>query len=94
MSPESKLENSNPEQRREAEIRRHVRRLAEFYRHLTVYLVVCSLLWALNLWNYARIDKSVPWYAYWAIYPTLGWGIGVFFHGLSVTRFGSWFSTE
>jgi|GEM_PF-435674 len=72
--------------RREREIRRRVRRQAEFYRHLIVYVAVCGLLWAINLTHYARIERAVPWFGYWALYPTLGWGIGVMMHGLATTE--------
>ena len=47
-----------------------------FYTHLAVYVVVNLLLVVVNLWT--SPDH------YWFQWPLLGWGIGVFFHGLDV----------
>jgi len=47
-----------------------------FYNHLIVYVVVISLIWILN---YVTTPGN-----YWAIWATIGWGIGLFFHGLGV----------
>ena len=69
---------------REISIRRRVRRLAEFYRHLMVFLTVISLIWLLNAWQFYNRTQVIHWYSWWALWPTLGWGIGVFFHGLAV----------
>ncbi|MBL8312065.1 MAG: 2TM domain-containing protein [Burkholderiales bacterium] len=69
---------------REAAIRRRVHRLAEFYRHLFVYVLVNLLLWAINGWQLWNSPAASKWWAYWALWPTLGWGIGVLGHGLSV----------
>ena len=51
-----------------------------FYGHLTVYLAVNTLLLIINLVNYAG--------ELWFVYPLFGWGIGVFFHAISVFVFG------
>jgi hypothetical protein len=80
--------------RREAEIRTVVRRQAEFYRHLIVYVLVIGLLWIINAVQYSRIDKAVPWYAWWALFPTLGWGIGVLMHGLYASNLPVFFSAR
>ncbi|TAG79427.1 MAG: hypothetical protein EAZ21_10505 [Betaproteobacteria bacterium] len=68
---------------RELVIRRRVERQAEFFRHLLFYLVVCTLLWAINLWQIRDIGfmRTERW---WAFIVTAAWGIGVFTHGLSV----------
>ena len=50
-----------------------------FYIHLAVYVGVNALLIIINL-------ASSPQYL-WFKWPLLGWGIGVFFHGLSVFVF-------
>lgn len=50
-----------------------------FYTHLTVYLAVNLLLVIINLTN---LTEGV-----WFVYPLLGWGIGLFFHALSVFVF-------
>ena len=50
-----------------------------FYIHLAVYIGVNILLIILNL-------ITSPQYL-WFIWPLFGWGIGVFFHGMSIFVF-------
>ncbi len=50
-----------------------------FYVHLSVYIVVCTLLVVINL--FTSPDQM------WAIWPLMGWGIGLLFHALSVFVF-------
>lgn len=45
-----------------------------FYKHLTIYLLVNCVLITISLWH------GKP----WALFPLLGWGIGLSLHGLSV----------
>jgi len=52
-----------------------------FYIHLAVYVGVNVLLILINL------SKS-PEYL-WFKWPLMGWGIGIFFHGMSVFVFSS-----
>jgi len=47
-----------------------------FYRHLIVYLAVNALLFIINIITAPR--------ALWFYWPLIGWGIGLFFHGVSV----------
>jgi transcriptional regulator with XRE-family HTH domain len=54
----------------------HVRRVKGFYIHLTQYVIVNTLLIAINLLTFHRY--------FWAIWPLLGWGIGLLNHGLRV----------
>ncbi len=52
-----------------------------FYWHLSVYLVVMTVLIIVNL---------TTWSEYlWFKWPLFGWGIGLFFHGLAVFRLSS-----
>lgn len=51
-----------------------------FFIHLTVYVVINLLLVVINLVT----DPRHLWF-FWALF---GWGIGLFFHGLSVFFFG------
>ena len=47
-----------------------------FYIHLTVYVLVNSLLLAINLqFSQGRL---------WFIWPLCGWGVGLICHGLAV----------
>jgi hypothetical protein len=57
--------------------RRRARAKLGFFFHASVYVVVNFGLIALSLYNGRA----------WAIFPLLGWGIGLLFHGLSVWVF-------
>jgi len=50
-----------------------------FYIHLTVYVGVNVLLVIVNL-------LTSPFYR-WFIWPVMGWGIGIFFHGMATFIF-------
>jgi transcriptional regulator with XRE-family HTH domain len=54
----------------------HVRKLKGFYLHLAQYVVVISALFTLNLWQSTNY--------LWAVWPALGWGIGILTHALRV----------
>ena len=54
----------------------YVRDIKGFYTHLITYVIVIVGLFALNL-----ITSSGH---LWAIWPALGWGIGVSIHGINV----------
>jgi len=51
-----------------------------FYIHLGAYILVNGIMVAVNLLTSPG--------EYWFIWPLLGWGVGVLFHGLSVFVFG------
>ncbi|MDZ4051748.1 MAG: 2TM domain-containing protein, partial [Phenylobacterium sp.] len=51
----------------------HVRKVKDFYIHLTQYLIVIPILAGINLVGY-------PQYL-WFVWPALGWGLGVLAHG-------------
>lgn len=79
---------------REITIRRRVHRIAEFYRHVFVYIIVIGTLWVINLWTVWSGNLPHRWYSYWAIWPTLGWGIGLLMHGLSLLPVWGFFSQD
>ena len=54
---------------KESTARKQAKREASFYRHLTSFVLVNAFLVALNLF-------TSPGH-FWAIYPLLGWGIGL-----------------
>ncbi|TDN83035.1 hypothetical protein DET49_1225 [Salegentibacter sp. 24] len=56
--------------------RKQVKAEREFYGNLTSYLIVIPVL---GLFNYLSYSEFM-----WVVFPAIGWGIGVFFHGLSV----------
>jgi len=54
----------------------YVRDIKGFYTHLIIYIIVVGALFALNL---IRSPQRL-----WAVWPAIGWGIGLLFHGLNV----------
>ena len=50
-----------------------------FYTHLTAYLLINTVLAAIWL---VTADGGL----FWPIFPMLGWGIGLVFHGLETFR--------
>lgn len=74
--PTSPAPNLPPLPADEREAMEYVRDIQGFYTHLVQYLVVMVLLVGINLW-------TSPGY-FWAIFPAIGWGLGVAVHGLSV----------
>jgi len=59
----------------------HLWRIAEarasFKRHVTIYLIMVVVFWAIWYFtNGSRYDSGLP----WPVWPMFGWGIGVFFH--------------
>lgn len=59
--------------------RKRVKEKKEFFRHLSSYVSVIGFLCLLNLF-------TSPGH-FWAIYPALGWGIGLFSHYTRVFGF-------
>lgn len=64
----------------------HVRKLKGFYGHATIYALVIAFLCAVNL-------LSSPHY-FWAIWPALGWGLGLSYHGLRTFDLIPWLSAD
>jgi len=61
--------------------RKRVEAKFSFYIHLSVYIVVNLLLIVINF-------STSPQYL-WFKWPLIGWGIGLFFHALSVYLFSA-----
>ena len=55
---------------------RHVRKIRGFYGHLTQYVVIIS---GLAIFNFFKSPNYL-----WVIWPALGWGLGLMFHGMRV----------
>ena len=53
-----------------------VKDLRDFYGSLMAYLIVIPLLWYIN-YEFSN-------FIWWAIFPTIGWGIGLAFHAYRV----------
>jgi 2TM domain-containing protein len=60
--------------------RRHVAALRGFYTHLTVFVLVNILLFAINI-------LTSP-HSLWFYWPLIGWGIGLLAHAFTVFGFG------
>lgn len=63
-----------------------VRAIKSFYSHLITYAIVISLLFILNL---ATTSSYI-----WAVWPALGWGIGIISHGLSTFEVFNFFGAD
>jgi hypothetical protein len=55
---------------------------ADFKSHFQTYVLVNIFLWAIWALGNQNDHRGMP----WPVYPTLGWGIGVFFHYLGAYR--------
>lgn len=61
------------EEKRYLKAKERVEQIKGFYGNLIAYCLVIPFLWYINY----RTTNFL-----WAIFPTLGWGIGLFFHGM------------
>ncbi|RZJ36231.1 MAG: histidine kinase [Flavobacterium sp.] len=59
-----------------AQAKKRVEEIKGFYGNLTSYLIVMLGITLINLLTYPKF--------LWFIFPAIGWGVGVLFHGLSV----------
>mgnify|MGYP000554310573 CR=1 FL=1 len=78
-----KLTNSRQE---EANAMEYVRDIKGFYSHLIKYIVVISLLFIINVSTNSDY--------LWAVWPMLGWGVGVISHGLNVFEVFNFFGPK
>ena len=69
------MENQEAYQR----AKKRVKAKLGFYIHLAIYMFVNTAIIVINM-------STSPEY-FWFIWPLLGWGIGVFFHGMEVFVF-------
>ena len=66
--------------------KKRVAGLREFIIHLTVYVIVNSGLFLLDLFTSPG--------SFWFFWPLIGWGIGLAMHALSIFRTRSWFGAD
>lgn len=59
--------------------RKRVKKKKEFYKNFLSWMVICSGLMIFNALNYRG--------HWWAIYPFIGWGMGVLFQAFDVFGF-------
>ncbi len=55
---------------------RHVRKIRGFYSHLAKYVIVIS---GLAIFNFIKSPNHI-----WVMWPALGWGLAILFHGMRV----------
>ena len=72
---------------REILIRRRVHRLADFYRHAVVFVIINILIWIV-------VYFSSRWFAWFAFWTTVSWGVGLLIQGLAVLPFWNFLSPE
>lgn len=70
------MENSDEKLYKEA--RKRVRRVRRFYSHVLTYIAVGIFLTFVNWYS-----NPGRWWVQWV---WLGWGIGIFFHGIGLFR--------
>ena len=63
-----------------------VRKLKGFYLHGVQYVLVIALLFAINLMTYPKF--------LWAVFPALGWGVGLMMQGLAIWSHSPLFGAE
>ncbi len=71
---------------KETEAMEYVKDIKGFYSHVIKYVVVISIL--------AIIDIVTSPGKFWFYWPALGWGIGLFLHGMSVFEIMSFFGPK
>ena len=76
----------NTEEAKYQEAKERVEAIKGLYIHLIVYVVVNLLLFSINM--------IVSPDSLWFIWPLMGWGVGLFFHALSVFGFGPRFGAD
>ncbi len=74
------------EQERYLSAKKKVEKIKGFYGNLVSYIVVNLVLFGINMSTY-------PDYL-WFFWPLLGWGIGLFFHGLSTFEIMPFFGKD
>ena len=76
----------NTEETRYQMAKERVQAIKGFYAHLTVYVVVNLLLFAINM----IVSPENLWF----IWPLMGWGVAVALHAVSVFGFGRTFGAD
>jgi hypothetical protein len=79
--------NNQDMQGKDPELWELAKKRVDFRSHLMTYLVMVPFFWL--VWWFTGGDNNDGNGFPWAVWPTLGWGIGVFFHYLGVYVFES-----
>ena len=70
--------------------KKKVARLRSFYSNVLSYFAIGTFLTFICWWT-QRDDEEIHW---WVIWVWIGWGIGIFFHGLGLYRKNILFSDD
>lgn len=74
----------NKDNSRDPQIWEIAQRRVSFKYHLVTYIIINAFLWIVWAMSGSKNDHNgLP----WAIWPTLGWGLGLFFHFLGAYVF-------
>ena len=73
------------DEKEEKAVRRKVREMRHFYYHLSMYGIIIAFLHILNLMTSSY---------YWAIWPTLGWGVAIAMHAVRTHGMLNFFDEE
>jgi sensor histidine kinase YesM len=68
--------------------RKRVKEIRSFYLSVSLYCVIIPCLWLIN---YLTLGNSKAWWAHW---PTLGWGIGLTIQAMTTFAGRSFFGSE
>lgn len=71
-----KIQATQVENKRYLNAKERMEAMKSFYGHLITFCLIIPVLWGINLANSSFI---------WAVFPTLGWGLGLFSHWIKVT---------
>jgi 2TM domain len=71
------------DEEKDAKLWQQAKARAEFKTHLSIYVIVNAMLWA--IWFFTGGVHTHP----WPIYPTCIWGVGIISNYFSAYRFGS-----
>jgi 2TM domain len=80
------MKTNYTEEERYYRAQKRVEEIKGFYGHLASFVLVNLFLLILNL-------MTSPGYL-WFFWPLMGWGIGLFFHGLKVFNYSPFFNKE
>ena len=86
LTSEQDMSASTPSKQDEQLALAKVRKIKGFYIHLAQYVVVISLLAAINLITHPS--------KLWFFWPALGWGIGIIAHAAATFEFIPFFGAE
>lgn len=64
----------------EQQIQERAHQIVSFKRHVLTYSLIVPIFFVLDFWDNGRFE--------WVFFPTLGWGVGLFAHGMNTYGYG------